>query len=301
VSDTDQHAQLDRAVQAFDLIHTERGWGGPSALLRIRGGLDPEAGAELAVRPLDGHPARTLLGFSAPIGWTAIGLSTEGWVGHYEGKPTGYTTKAAAGDARQRVRVIHLLDRDGTSAGRLHWQDGRVLDEPPGEGLVVDCLRRAMGLCTPPPTDATDLLFATLWLEAIVAVGRRGSRTMTWHQAVGLHPAMQLVEEDGQGPGSNNLVMTARALGRACDWTRVRDLAIRGWKVGVEASLAVWMDTGMLSRWLLDQRPPVNDLIAGVRRRCTPATMRRITEALTELGVTTAPAGAGHHDCPGAA
>ncbi len=81
----------------------------------------------------------------------------------------------------------------------------------------------------------------------------------------------------------------------------MRDQAIRGWNVSVDAPLAVWMDSGMLSRWLLDQRPPLADLTAEVRRRCTPATMRRIMEVLTELGVTTAPAETQHDDRPGAA
>ncbi len=305
MSTTEQRIQLDRALEGFDLIVAERGWGEGSLLLRTRGGIDPSAGAELAVRPLDSHPAQTLLGFSAPIGWTAIGLSTEGWARHYEGEPTGYTARAAtgaAGTVKQRVRVIHLLDRDGTTAGRLHWQDGRVLDEPPSEGLVVDCLRRAMGLRTPPPTASTALLFATLWLEAIVAGGRRGSRSMTWHQAVALHPALQLLREDGQAPVvDNDLVVAARALARVCDWTRVRDQAIRGWSVGVDKRLAVWMDTGMLSRWLLDQRPPLEELTTGARRRCTPAAMRQITAALGELGVATEEAHPARSDHSGAA
>jgi hypothetical protein len=287
VPHTNQRVQLDHALEAFDLIVTERGWGEGALLLRTRGGIDPHAGAELAVRPLDGHPAQALLGFSAPIGWTSVGVSAEGWAGYYEGRPTSYTATAVTGDVRQRVRAIHLLDRDGTSAGRLHWQDGRVHDEAPSEGLVVDCLRRALGLRTPPPVVSTDELFATLWLEAIVSSGRRGSRAMTWHQAVSLHPAVRLLEEDGQAPGRGDLVVAARALGRVCNWTRVRDQAIRGWSVGVDASLAVWMDSGMLSRWLLDQRPPLAELTSRVRRRCTPATMLRITETLVELGVTT--------------
>jgi hypothetical protein len=144
-----------------------------------------------------------------------------------------------------------------------------------------------MGRRTPPPAASTDVLFATLWLEAIVAAGRRGRRTMTWHQAVGLHPAVQLLRKEGQAPSGNDLVVAARALARAYDWTRVRDEAIRGWDVGVEKRLAVWMDIGMLSRWLLDRRPPLDELATGASLRCTPATIRRITEALAELEVAT--------------
>lgn len=286
MSHVDQQSQLDRAIEAFDVIVSQRGWGEGPLLLRTRGGLDPDAGAELAVRSLDGHPAQALLGFSAPLGWTAIGVSAEGWAGHYQGRPTGYSARAATGDIRQRVRILHLLDRDGTTAGRLCWQDGRVQDEAPSEGLVVDCLRRALRLPSPQPTISTDLLFATLWLEAIVASGRRRSRNMTWHQAVSLHPAMQLLAEDGQTPGAKDLVMTAQALGRVCDWTQVRKQSIAGWNVGASGPLAAWMDAGMLSRWLIEQHPPLAEVTARAHRRCTPATMRRVMQVLAELGVT---------------
>lgn len=299
MSPANQHAQLNRALEAFDAIVAQRGGGEGPLLLRTRGGVDPDAGAELAVRPLDGHPAQALLGFSAPLGWTAIGLSAGAWASHYQGQPTGYTARAA-GDGRQRVRILHLLDRNGTTAGRLCWQDGRVHDEPPSEGLVVDCLRRAMGLPTPPPTSSTDLLFASLWLEAIASAGRRGRRDMTWHQAVGLHPAMQLLAGDGQTPRPNELVPTAQALGRICDWSRVRELSIRGWTGGADATLAAWMDAGMLSRWLIDQHPPLAELTARARRRCAPTTMRRIMDVLAELAVATQTE-ATQDDHPGAA
>lgn len=296
-----QQSQLDRALEAFDLIVSQRGWGEGPLLLRTRGGLDPDGGAELAVRPLDGHPAQALLGFSAPLGWTAIGVSAEGWARHYEGEPTGYSAMSVRGASRQRVRILHLLDRDGTAAGRLCWQDGRVHDEAPGDGLVVDCLRRTLGLPTPPPTISSDRLFATLWLEAIVSSGRRGSRSMTWHHAASLHPAMQLLAQDEHGPEADDLVTTALALGRVCHWARVREQAIRGWNVGADASLAEWMDAGMLSRWLIEQHPPLDELTARARRRCTPATMRRVLQVLVELGVTVAPAEAGPGDRSGAA
>ena len=158
---------------------------------------DPADGAELAVRPLDGHPGQALLGFSAPMGWTAIGVSSEGWAGPYQGEVTGYSAVAAPG-TRRRVRAIVQIDRDGSLAGCARWRDGGIVAEAPTDGFVVDCLRRALGLGTPPPTTTTDTLFAALWLE------------------------------------------------------------------GVEASVAVWMDTGMLSRWMVEQMPPVAETAAPV-------------------------------------
>lgn len=280
---------LARAAQAFDLITTERGWGEPPLLLGTRGGVDPADGAELAVRPLDGRPGQALLGFSAPMGWTAIGVSSEGWAGPYQGEVTGYSAVAAPG-ARRRVRAIVLIDRDGTMAGCARWRDGGIVDEAPTDGFVIDCLRRALGLRTPPPTTTTDTLFAALWLEGIVAGGRRGCQTMTWRQVAHLHPAVQLLVQNGQEVPVD-LVKTARAFGRACDWTMVRHQLIRGWKLGVEASVAVWMDTGMLSRWMVEQMPPVAELLPRARRRCSPAAFRQLVQALDDLGVATGATG----------
>ena len=276
---------LGRAAEAFDLITTERGWGGPPLLLRTRGGVDPADGAELAVRPLDGHPGQALLGFSAPMGWTAIGVSSEGWAGPYHGEVTGYSAVASPG-ARRRVRAIVLIDRDGSLAGCARWRDGGIVAEAPTDGFVVDCLRRALGLRTPPPTTTTDTLFAALWLEGIVAGGRRGCQTMTWRQVAHLHPAVHLLVQNGQEVPAD-LVETAQAFGRACDWTMVRHQLIRGWKLGVEASVAVWMDTGMLSRWMVEQMRPVAELLTRARRRCSPAAFRQLVHALDDLGVAT--------------
>lgn len=276
---------LQRAADAFELIVAERGWGEPPLLLRTQGGVDPDQGAELAVRPLDGHPAESLLGFRAPIGWAAVGVSTEGWAVRYDAEPTGYRADAAPGAARQRVRSIVVVDRDHNLAGGLRWQDGRVINEAPAEGLVVDCLRRALGLRTPPPSTSTDVLFAVLWLEAVVAAAPRGSRALTWRQAAGLHPAVRLLAGDGQPQHSIDLVDSARALGRVCDWAMIRSQVIRGWDAGLGAPMATWMDAGMVSRWLLDRRPPLAELVSGARRRTTPAAYRRIVEALAGLGV----------------
>ena len=284
MTDTTQQTDLDRAVEAFDFLVAERGWNEVPLLLRTRDGIDPDAGAELAVRPLDGHPAEFLLGFSAPLSWRAIGVSAEGWATQYEESPLGYTVTASAGDVRHRVRAITLVDRDGATAGLLRSENGRVDHDPPGEGLVLDCLRRALGRRTSPPAVSVDLLFATLWLEAVVSVGQRTSGPIGWAEAQALHPARKLLTGEAQ-PSAYEVVEAARALGRVCDWAQVREQIIRGWDLGLEPRLAVWMDTGMLSRWLLDRRPAVAGLIANARRFATEATMSRIVKALTELGL----------------
>lgn len=273
---------LDRAVEAFDHLLCERGWGDPPMMLRLRGGIDPDNGAELAVQPLDGHPAQALLGFSAPIGWTAIGVSAEGWASHYEATTAGYQATVAASEVRQRVRTVTLCDRDANLAGRLRFKDGRVDHNAPDEGLVADCLRRAMGRGTDPASASTEAFFAQVWLETIAASARRGSRQLTQAQVAGMHPAVQLLDGDVPG-GLADMAEVTGAFGRVCDWTCLRQLAIRGSRVGIEPRLATWMDTGMFSRWLMNQYPPVDELLPRARRRCTPAAARWLEETLEGL------------------
>jgi len=299
MSGTTHATPLQRAAGAFDRIIDERGWGEPPLLLRTRGGLDPEHGAELAVHPLDGHPAESLVGFSAPLGWTAIGVSAEGWAGRYQPDPAGYRATAAGDGGRERVRSLVLVDRQGQLAGGLRGRDGLVVDTPPTEGLVLDCLRRALGLGTARPTVPTGTFFAQLWLAGVIATGDGGGRRLTWPEARALHPAAQLLAPDGPPTEAGDVVGAARALAQGCDWSMVRHQIMGGWDAGLGPAEATWMDAGMLSRWLLAQQPPVADLLAAARSRTSPAAHRRITRALADLGVLPAGGGGAEAD-PGA-
>ncbi|MGI9119265.1 MAG: hypothetical protein ACR2G7_03940 [Acidimicrobiales bacterium] len=201
-----------------------------------------------------------------------------------------------------------LLCHWGDPVGRVRWQDGRCLSEPPAEGFLVDCLRRALVRPTPPPAASTTRLFATIWLENVVRQSRRGSRHLGWKAVVALHPAVQLLARNGQPAGGSfpfwpqnrgefvsllgperaeddDLVATARALGNVCDWSMVRRQVIRGWKAGLDAPLAVWMDTGMLSRWLLDSREDVDDLMDQLAATCSASVLHRIRQTFTALGL----------------
>ena len=141
-----QHTLFERAVELLDAISEDRGWGCPALLFGIGRSDAPGAEVELAVKEIDGCPAESLVGFSAPLAWTAIGVCAEGWaypdpMAEHEVLPA-----AATGPGRERVRSLVLLSRDGKVAGRLRWQDGRVVKEAPVEGLMMDCLRRTLGM-----------------------------------------------------------------------------------------------------------------------------------------------------------
>lgn len=282
--DPAQQLQLERAADAFDALVDERGWGETPLLLRITRGFDPDAGAELAVEELGGHPAQAMLGFSAPIAWTAIGVSTEGWATPCADVDRVDTPQDAT---RERVRSLVLLSRDGLVAGRLRRPDGRMVSEAPEEGLIVDCLRRALGRRTSPPVESTATLFATLWLENVVARTGCRHRQPSWSQVVAQHPAAQMLAGAGQAVKPGELVEAAGALSRACDWTMVRQQLITGWRPGeMEARVAVWMDTGMISRWLLGRRPSIDEFVDTLGASCPPVVLQRIRRALDDMGIT---------------
>lgn len=281
------HEQLERAADAFDDLTTARGWGERPLLLRMERGLDPE-GAALGVKELDDHPAQALLGLSAPIAWTAIGVSAEGWATPCTDTDHGYRADAPpqAGQmqARARVRTLVLVDRDGQAAGRLRWEDGRVVTEAPAEGLIVDCLRRAMGRRTSPPTETTATLFTTIWLGNVVAAARRRHRQVGWPGVVGLHPAVQVLTRTGPKVKPGELVDAANALARLCDWTMVRHQVIAGWQpCDIDRRVAVWMDTGMLSRWLLERWPTIDELLEALEVACPPVVLQRIRRSITRM------------------
>lgn len=122
---------IDLAVQS-----TDRG-----ALIRLDQRVDAPDEIDLGLLPLDElHPAELLEGFEAPPECIALGLVTGGWAAPmFEGRPSRHP-------ARRRVTNTVLIDRAGNVAGRLRWDDGTTLDEPPADGELLRLLRVAMGV-----------------------------------------------------------------------------------------------------------------------------------------------------------
>ncbi len=58
-----------------------------------------------------------------------------------------------------------------------------------------------------------------------------------------------------------------------------------GWRpCDIDARVAVWMDDGMLSRWLLDRWPTVEELLESLRTACPPVVLERIRRSLQRMG-----------------
>jgi hypothetical protein len=165
----------------------------------------------------------------------------------------------------------------------MRLPDGAELTQAPEEGRLLDCMRRYLGLPTPPPAVSPSTLQSALWLAAIIDEGSRAYRVLTWRDALRLHPVCSSILSECAG------IITERQLGdvvRAAagvwTWGRLRQDTLQNhWASGVVPDhLARWMDDGMFSRWILAELPDPEDLIKQIRGLVAPATARRIAHAV---------------------
>jgi hypothetical protein len=226
-----------------------------------------------------------LVGFVAPKRCSAVGVVAGGWA-----TTTADADRIVSGGSRssprERVRSTVVVQRDGSSFGRLRWASGRVVDEAPTYGRMFDCLRRAVGLATEPPAVGTDILFASMWLLAITEAADRPASALTWLDVAALHPVSQILEDEVPD-WSGGLVDAARALAVACPWSEVRRLIAEGaWAESpVRPSAAAWMDDGMLCRWLLDGQATLALQLRRAADELAPPLARRVGGTLRELGL----------------
>ncbi len=237
----------------------------------------PPDAVELGLLPLLDDPAVALLGFMAPADWTALGVSAVGQARHLD-----------AADARSEARFVHLVGRSGTwaSAARLASELPVVVESgrsPPG-GRIDDVCRRAFGLPTPPPSESTDALFATVWLDLIAATAaseppRR--RPRRWLDVAAMHPAVRVLSAGRGGQRAatpDALEALAAELARTTTWSGLR----RAWAQGthtigaIDPALASWMDDGMLSRWVFEEFADVTDLLDVVHSLLPPRIARDV-------------------------
>jgi hypothetical protein len=273
VTDAELVASL---VEVLDRVGEEDGWDGPGVLVRS----DAE---RVDVLPLAGqHPREVLLGHRFDPEWRAIGVLTFGWAAPVGGG------RPSAHPERLRSRTAIAVGRSGDLRARCRLADGRQLDEVP-EGWLVDCLLRVMDRPTAPAATGTEILFAIHWLGNMAAEARR-SGGLSWEEAASLHPAMHLLAQDGMPVGADSLVAAAAALSKVCGWSEVRRQCIdKAWLADqVSPELAAWMDTGMLSRWVLERTRSIDDLLQQLSGRLTPGVARRVRRSLRELGVGSA-------------
>lgn len=239
-----------------------------------------DVGGNLGLKPLDEHPVDALRGFTAPDDWFAVGVASDGWA---------HSLEPAARAARQRIRMIALVARDGSEVSAMRRYGHDELEFLPGraDGDLADTLRRALDLPTAPPSVHIAELMAKIWLEAIIAAGRRGRHAskLSWERAAALHPAMDLVTYPVT---ANNLPALAADIAARMDWERLRRRMAEGHDA--QALEAAWMDAGMFARRMVNARPPIDDLSRRANHRLTSAASTRVHEALEAWGLLASPA-----------
>jgi hypothetical protein len=239
----------------------------PALLLRLDGADVACAvdGVDLHVKPLDGHPAHVLGGFTAPPEWFGVGVLTGGWA--YE-----------PGVERRRVRMTAFVCRDGTELSGLRVSDGELqFMESNPEGLVADTLRRVLGMPTTPADISISAWLALCWLQIICERAKRGKRApkLEWREAASLHPAIGVT-----AAGADELATVGPRIAAAMRWERFRQL-----HVDEGNDVAAWMDEGMFARWMVNGSPPLADLLTRAGKRLTPAARAKVEATLTGWGL----------------
>jgi len=237
--------------------------------------LGPDAdGADVEVLPIAGVDPVELLCHQRPSpGWAAAGVMVDGWTVPPSAEPEvdwrtlRPTVPISRHPARRAVRTLHLVSRGGAVALALlgHGDDRpevHVTDDGAEAGgpcgPLPDALRRLFGLATPPcPVGAVEL-WASIWLQVVVASG--GSRS-SWAAVARAHPAAALLGGEGIRATPENLVVAGRALARGKGWGELQLDAVTGgedaWPFMPPSAVAAWADSGMFARLVLRHLSPL--------------------------------------------
>ncbi|MCX7619701.1 MAG: hypothetical protein N2037_02515 [Acidimicrobiales bacterium] len=226
-------------------------------------------GIQLAAHELNTHPADALTGFTAPDDWIAFAVTCHGTAYHWADDDPPRGNRFSRTEPVDRVRLLHLVHRDGSSLTRMRADSsGELLEHrsqasrgQPDEdtavpGRIDDTCRRVLGLPTAAPDTSPHELWATIWLDAVVAFAADSPTTATARSVGMLHPAFRLWTSSGHPMpqwSPDLLIRFGQALGNVTDWEFLRARCARGrFSLGeVTPDAAAWMDAGMFSRAVL--------------------------------------------------
>jgi hypothetical protein len=225
---------------------------------------------EIGLKPLDGeHPFSALGGFTAPPEWSAIGVVVSGRARHLdapERPPTPIVTTC-------------LCDRTGAMASLLRSDGGPPVEIPgPAVGLIVDTLRRTIGVATAPPDGTSRSLLTIAWLDRILeAASVSGAPLTSWASVASLHPAAA-----GRSLAWRALADAARLHAEAWPWSRLRldpsGISLPG--DPLPPDVAAWVDDGMWARWALGAFPEPGDMARALVALLSPALADRVVSTL---------------------
>jgi hypothetical protein len=237
------------------------------------------AGLEVGHRPLDGdHPSIWLTGHRVDDDTDAIGVVTGGRMFSVD------DPSATIGQASIGV----LVTRRGELASTSIDQAGAVITGQHLTGLVVDLLRRAVGIPTPAPPCRADVLFAQAWLIDIVDFTHTEDRIPSWAEIVQLHSAVRILgPAEGATLTQRDLHGILRGFAELVTWSSLRQMLDehRMEVPGLNPGEGAWFDDGSFARRLLVDRPPLGRLRADVTRLLPIRLGQRLTATLDAAGL----------------
>jgi len=264
MTDTLTSAHLATFAAAVDTAAEDRGWNSGPLLVKLEAAPPPHD-IQLGMKDIDGHPLDTLLGFTAPPEWLAIGVSCEGWMA-----PLGAGTRPSQSKGRMRMRSTALVSRNEgrlVSGVRRAGEDFELMEGEEAVGMVPDALRRALGLPTPAP-EVPIAQWVAIMLFRLIGGDGGAHRRVGWSQ---LRPKLDTYE----------------TLARDGSWSMLRNLAGKRSDLNLDLApdVAAWMDDGMFSRWVLGGLPSYDGMLEKARAACTPEAFRQVRRILREWGL----------------
>jgi hypothetical protein len=263
--------------------------GDPPCILRIRHVDDADADVEIGMRRLlpGDHPLVGLVGLRADDDWAAIGVAATGRLRHLDGN-----------GAPAPVRTTHLVGRDGSWAMRWHPLEGgepTATAGPPDDpdtpiGRIDDACRRCLGLATRPAAVGTDVLWATMWLDAVLeqASSQAGRRRLgRWQEVAKLHPAVRALVADLSEPVAPATVAElATTLAELRYWDDLRRAVAAGSPSirDLDEATAAWLDDGAFSRWALGAYPDLPELLRTIDAVLSPPVAAAIHATVAAAG-----------------
>jgi len=250
----------------------------------------------LMMRALDCHPSEALIGWNAPDDWWCLGIASGGWASNYDPDRPGSPRVTAT--ARRRVRLLHLVGRDGEAINvvhqkgqppmRNHWTNANA----DYAGMLDDCLRCALGIPTAPAPDTTIECWALLWIDHLLEAGTAGHlEGATWDDIAAMHPTFTFFSADDDVEllvwSVDHLVRAGELLARAFPWERIHRECVAGNSLvrGFPRRLLEWSDLGMFARTTMATLPPLDDAVLDLADLLDAEPYERFVETLRDWGL----------------
>ena len=227
-----------------------------------------------------------IVGFTALAQSDAVGVVATGSVRSLDPSVEPHASLAAS--CAGRVDLACVVSRDG-HVGWFAAVGSKPAGLPvPSEGRLLDCLRRAVGVPTPPPAGWPSVLQAPLWVANIGELANCRRHPLSWSEVIQVLPDLPSdwyrPSKQDEAPGSAvNAweLLRIDATKERVSLERLSPSLLRPWLPS--PAVAAWMDAGVLSRWVKDLIPPAHALAASVTAALTASASRRLGHSLTAI------------------